>query len=290
MYPTTSFLDKARALAARGVLAAAPLAALAPAAEAVVLTADYAAVRSFSNSGFFSSGFAPDMTSLQASTLPGGFKLSGSRTISDSLFWQYDESIPGSRPRFDTTGMIFLWGGEIQGATTWEDKLSAPYEFTVDVDFTSSISFYEDAQVSLALTIGYTTEAYHPITHPNDPFQQTTNPPSGNGNTEWFSIDTAGTHAFSGLLETGLFDSPADEAKYWYVYLTVDWQNEFVSNRWWSQDQGAYSLNGDELTLTVPTNSIDITYTAIPEPGAWGALFGGLALAGALAWRRRRRA
>lgn len=273
---SSSILARARRLGSSALLAVVPLAAPVD-AVASSMTLDYSFAGDYSNSGWFIG--APDDSKADGIILPGGFKLWGNATLTDSMFWRYDSYYQETVPRSDFTGVAFAWGGRITGGTTSEDKLSAPFEFSVD--FTGPDSSY--ISVNTYLRLGYSTNPYE-----ISPDSNTSIPSNNGGNYTSFSqsYNSAGLHEETGNLSINLMDTPDD--LYWFAVLTVDWNNEFVSSRNW---QGSYvTLNGDTMDITIPQNSIDVTYIpgtpppthGVPDSGSTLALFavGLLALRG----------
>lgn len=278
---TPGILARAKRLGASTLVAIVPLAAQVDVA-ATTMTLDYSAVGQSTNSGWFVG--VPDESKADGIILPNGFKLWGSETLNDSMFWRYDENYGGLVPRYDFTGTSFVWGGKITGGTTAEDTLSAPFDFSVG--FTNGNTANTYTGVSVSLKLGYSYEPRHALEQ-----WQSVNPYNAANYTSYSNYySEAGTFHETGSLSVNLTDSSSD--LYWFAVLSVDWNNEFNSGRWWN---GSYqSLNGDTLTVTIPQNSIDVTHipatppvSTVPDTGSTVALLG-LSCLG-LGWLRRRR-
>lgn len=268
----SALLNRVHALARRTTLVVLPLAASASAYAG--LTADYSVVGTYSNSGFFTGTMETDAT--YHAIIDDGFKLSGEKTITDGLFWRYDETYEMTVPGFDTTGIAFLWGGSMEGSTAYDDKLFIDYEFSVEFDHTVA-GMYDTPYVSIELRLGYDTNPYTPAPYQSSPW--------GSYSSTWLDANEAGLHEFEGTLEHYLTDSSSEYPIYWYVQLAVHWNHEFVSSRWWEPGNYA-SLNGDMMTIIVPDHSIDVTFqpavqVVVPEPASiagLGALVGAVYL------------
>lgn len=283
-HPASGVLARARRLGAGVVLAG----AVAQTAIAATLSLDYMGVGKYSNSGFFKSGL--DSSKADGEIIPGGFKLSGSETITDSIFWRWDSIDQRTVPGFDTTGIAFVWGGTINGATTSYDSIGAPFDFLLD--FTNNISD-PYANVNVEISVGVRNQQYVP----QDWGGSGPGSSAWASNTQWFSFSEAGSYHQTGNMSVNLWETT--DQLYWYAFAAVHWNNEFVSSRNWN---GSYSkLSGDSLTFTIPTNSIDVAYVpgqrppdnnppnpTVPDGGSTAGLLGVAALMGFLLRGRKR--
>src|SRR5690606_9532166 len=281
-YSSNSLLARAKRLGAGAALV---LASQAPASAALVL--DYSVVGSYSNSGWFTGEM--DSSKADGIILPAGFKLWGSETRTDSMFWRYDDYYGETVPRPDTTGIAFAWGGRILGATSYDDVLSAPFDFSVE--FTNLLPAAYP-YVNVNLTLGYRHDEYTPQAYQSGPTSSAWDYRSFST-----SYSEAGVYNETGNLELnlpetdGVLEDGQTADLHWFAFLTVDWNHEFVSSRNW---QGSYATwNGDTLTVTIPQNSIDVTYTpgtppasSVPDASSSLTLLG-LGLLGLLTWHRR---
>lgn len=257
---SSNLMDRARALAGSTAVAALPLAvAVTPASAFVVepagsgasLQHGYSVVGEYSNSGWFMSWL--DDAAASASVLGNGFKLSGTQTITDSLFWRWDDNAQATLRRYDVTGFAFAWGGAINGALRSGDMLSAPFDFLLDYTHTlPQFAAFDYFGVNWSLKIGLRADGYVPE------FYQ---PVPSNNNTLTYaetygSVDVAGQFGFQGSLGVPVDDWTASQATHWFAVLTVDW-NDALAQRGYEDTHGSH--NGDTLTFTVPDNSIDLT-------------------------------
>ncbi len=255
-----NLMDRARALAGSTAVAALPLAvAVSPASAFVVesgptgvsLQHGYSVVGEYSNSGWFMSWL--DDTAASASVLGNGLKLSGTKTITDSLFWRWDDNAQATLRRYDVTGVAFAWGGAINGALRSGDMIAAPFEFLLDYTHTApQFAAFDYFGVNWSLKIGLRADEQVP-----DFYQ----PLPSNNNTLYVSetygsVDTAGQFGFQGSLGIPVDDWSAQQATHWFAVLTVDW-NDALAQRGYEDTHGSH--NGDTLTFTVPDNSIDLT-------------------------------
>lgn len=247
-----NLLERARALAGSTAFVALPLAAVAPAANAVTLLTDYSVVGEYSNSGWFMSWL--DDAAADATPLGNGFKLTGSKTITDSLFWRWDDNVQATVRRYDVTGMAFAWGGAIDGALRPGDTLSAPFDLILDYTHTlPQFAAYDYFGVNWHLTVGLRADGDSPYT---PDFYRTL--PTSNSVSyvdAYGSVDQPGQFGFSGNLNISI-DDWASQATHWYAVLTVDW-NDALAQRGYEDTHGSH--NGDTLTFTVPGDSIDLT-------------------------------
>lgn len=257
--------------------------ACAATASAASLNFDFYGSGLFDNSGWFVSTLTTPAVG-GGMTQGTGFKLYGTDTITDSAFYRYSDFYEMTVPRFDGDGLALLWGGSIQGTLAGGDKLSAPFD--LGYAFTHTPAFVGDTYISNSwkLTMGIIQwNGAEPINWAVDA-----------GNSGFGSIITssnisgyesvAGSYSHTGTLDLNIEEwilnsySPT----HWFVRLEVllDHENGYFSD-WDTKPR----LNGDTLTITVPQNSIDIAYVAIPEPASTLlAALGGMALL-----RRRRR-
>lgn len=277
-----SLLARAQRLGAGTLLALAPLAA--PVA-ASTLTVDYATSATYSSSGFFTGAPSTNFTTANGTPIDGGFKLWGEDTRTDDIFWNYSTYYGEYTSYGSTSGVAFVWGGKILGGTTSDDKLNAP--FTYSINFTGTESSY----VSTQLIIGYSYNSYTP--------QQYSSTPNGSNTarTSFGTLYGAGNHELSGNLSVNLTDSSPDGQLYWFALLTVDWQSEFVAAHGHSSQVPPW--NNDSLTVTIPQHSIDVTYYdaplidpnppghGVPDTGSTFAMLG-MALVGLVSFRRRK--
>lgn len=259
-------------------LAAVPLAValVAPAAQAAI-TVDYSAVTTYSNSGWFT-GLFIDETSASGSALGQTANLSGNRTITDSLFWRYDDIQDKTVPRSDTTGIAFLWGGALNNPSASEgDALIANLSLAVDYTHTQA-NQYDSPNINYRLIVGYSADPYA-IDYG---YIQS---PSNNGSstdTYGWPDNTASPIDFSTTLQMDLYGG--EEANYWYAVLTVNWENEYANSWYWDDDYS--KLNGDTFNATPNLTFTAVSASAVPEPAHYVL---GLSLLSLLAAMRRRR-
>ena len=267
--------DRAKALL---LSAAAP--AIVTSAQAASLSLDYVGSGLYDNSGFFVSS-AP-LASAGGTTQGTGFKLFGTDTIADSVFYRTD-SEGRTRPRSDGDGLGMIWGGAINGTLTEGTTVVAPYEFSFNYTHTPANEF-DSPQVTWDLIMGFfdsngnvvdfSSDTYFAIEQSNDTVRN-----SSNDSTD-VDYNIPGAFDVSGNLEYEFFeDSPVT---HWFVILNVLVQHENDARNF---DGPFGKRNGDTLTVTVPENSIDIA--VIPEPSSM--LLGAAGLIGGLAIRRRER-
>lgn len=270
----TTLLDRARALAGTTALVALPLAAATPGVEAANLLHDYSFSGEYSNSGWFMTGL--DDGSADAATQGLGFKLTGTRSVDDGMFWAWNDSAQLTLRRYDVTGIAFAWGGTIQGPLAAGDTITAPFDFTVDFSHTTpAFPQFDDTYVGWELSVGvrdsgYTPEEWQPSPDMNVIASQT----------EYGSAYEAGSHRFQGIVEFQADDWVAGNATDWFVVLKIDW-HDALARGGYEDTQG--TLNGDYLTVTIPNQSIDVDIvpaTPVPEPGTWATALVGLGLLG----------
>ena len=270
-------LARAQRLGAGAVLAAAAYTQL-PAG----MTFDYSAVGNYSNSGYFTGVL--DDTKTTGAILPGGFKLSGGDTRTDSIFWYYNSYYEQTLPDQYTTGFAFVWGGKLTGGSMAGDTLAAPFQFSLA--FTNLL---DDPFVSanVRVVLGHRDNPFTPTQYQNDP----TSYNGGWHDDKYFNFSTAGSYDVTDSLSVSLPETTND--RYWYAMLSVQWNGESVNPYYWN---GQYTkLNGDTFTVTVPDHSIDVTYVPaappppqqVPDSGSTGSLLG-LTVMGLLCLHRRR--
>lgn len=262
LVPTLSSRAATLAAASKTIL---PL-ALAASASAATLHFDFFGSGLYDNSGFFVSSLINRPAVGGGITQGTGFKLYGSDTISDTLF------TPGN----DGDGLALLWGGAITGSLTAGDILSAPFDF--NYAFTHTPSYEGDTNVSTSwkITLGvFEWNGEEPINWTTDSSGGAYNSVIGTADTGGGS-DVAGSFTHTGnvglLVEEWMLESY--NPSHWFVRLEMLWDHE----------NGGLSANNDSLTITVPQNSIDLTYSPIPESSSLL-----LAAAGSAIMFRRRR-
>jgi autotransporter-associated beta strand protein len=102
--------------------------------------------------------------------------------------------------------------------------------------------------------------------------------------------------SFSGTLALGL--APVTATNSWTLFAGAEFGSGDLSLGAISSDLGAFtnlgggawSLNGGGGTWNFNQNTGALTFTAVPEPGTWGAMVGGLLFAMVILHRRRRTA
>jgi hypothetical protein len=273
-----SILSRAKRLGTTTLLALVPLAAQVEVA-ASPLTLDYSAAGQSTSSGWFVG--APDESKADGIVMENGFKLWGGDTLNDAMFWTNDEYY-GLVPRYDFTGVSFIWGGKITGGSTANDKIAAPFDFSVS--FTNAVEETSYSGVNVSLSLGYSYDPHQGLQQ----YQSIKPYNIGGENSYGASYSTAGSYHETGNISVNLTDTPND--LYWYALLTVDWSNEFNSGWYWNGNY--HTLNSDTLTITIPQNSIDVTHVPgnapgnVPDTGSTAALLG-LALVALGGLRRR---
>lgn len=276
-----TLLERARRLAGKTTLVALSLAAAPVVGHAASLVHDYSAVGEYSNSGFFTG--ALDESAADAAVQGLGFKLTGSQTVSDSMFFAWNDYYQQTLRKYDTTGIAFVWGGALDGTLSGGETLSAPFDFSIDFSHTAPLldpySIYY-AHVGWTLTLGFRSDAYVP--------GEGLGPDMGAlyGNSTYGSADVAGLHQFTGSVDVMTDAWIAANATSWFAMLSVEWAEPLVGGGW---EDTAGTVNGDYLTVTIPNQSIDVALlpaaSAVPVPGAFW-LFGSGVL-GLFSFRRR---
>ena len=250
---TRNLMDRARALAGTSSLVVLPLAATAPAAQAVDLVHDFSVVGEYSSSGWFMSWL--DDAAADAVPNGGGLGLTGSKTIDDGLFWAWNNYYELTLRRYDVTGMAFAWGGSIGGEVNPGDFLSAPFDFTVDFTHTEpAFPAYDRTGVSWRLTVGLTDQSYEPQTWQSLPGSYNYLASS----TVYGYTDTAGQYAYQGEMQVNVENWAQIDSLHWYAVLTVDWTDPLARSGY-EDTQG--SLNGDTLTVSGNGQIIDLGLT-----------------------------
>lgn len=276
--PSLSSRATALAAASKAIL---PL-ACAASASAASLNFDFFGSALFDNSGWFVSTLTTP-TSGGGITQGTGFKLHGTDTISDSAFYYYSEFYEQSVPRSDGDGLALLWGGSIDGSFLPGDVLSAPFDLSYA--FTHTPTGPRDTYISnnWKLTVGlidwYGEEPLNwAIDASNSGFGSVIS-----SNYESGSENAAGTYSHTGTIDLTIDQWTLEgyTPSHWFVRLEVLVNHENGYSSDWNTKP---KLNGDTLTVTVPQNSIDLTYIAIPEPSALL-----LTAAGGMMLLRRRR-
>lgn len=248
-------------------------------ASAATLNLDFFGTGMYDDSGWFISTLAT--TAAGGGITQGtGFKLYGSDTLSDSAFYYYSTWQEKTVARSDGDGLGMLWGGSIGGALQAGDVISAPFEF--DYSFTHTPAFTGDSYVSNPWKIRMGL-----VDHSG-----TMNWAEDAGGSQFYSYaneqmsgyeSEAGTYHRTGTLSLNIEEWMLQDytPTHWFVELSVLVGHENDSRNY---DGPFLKANGDALTVTVPQNSIDIAYEAIPEPSTLA-----ISLAGGLLLMRRRR-
>src|SRR5688572_9841338 len=104
--PSSSLLSRAKRLGVGALIAVTPCASM----VAAQLTLDYSASSNFSSSGWFTG--TRDDSKANGFIIADGFKLWGSDSRTDGMFWRYDRD-GNLEAGSDTTGLAFVWGGKI---------------------------------------------------------------------------------------------------------------------------------------------------------------------------------
>jgi hypothetical protein len=204
--------------------------------------------------------------------------------MSDSAFYRYDSFLDTTVARSDGDGLGMLWGGAINGSLQAGDVISAPFEF--NYSFTHTPAFAGDTYVSnpWQIRLGVMDRTgYGPINWAEDAaFGQLSALASVQ---EQGYQSAAGSYAVNGFISLTIEEWMLNgySPTHWFVELAVLVEHE---NDAFSFDGPFPKLNGDVLEVTVPQNSIDITYQAIPEPSSLAVFAAG----GLLLMRRRRQA
>lgn len=286
IHPPATFLERARTLLKASSLAAVPLAAAVATTDAHAqtpgMTVDYSVVGSQTSSGWFTERIPLTESGVDGTAAGTVAQLSGARAITDGFFWINDggETVPG----YDTTGLRFMWGGQLQGAALAGDTLSSLLKFSLAFTHTPR---YEGDQptINYSAQLSYGSSPYTPAAYSNPAYNW------DNYNTLSGSFSSAGTFEIDETLSTNFYsDWTGENALYWSLFVDVHWQNEFVSARNWTS--GNYdTLNGDTFEVTFAEGLTSVNFNssaaAIPEPAHFAGIFGLLAT-GLLWWRRRR--
>jgi hypothetical protein len=276
--PSLSSRAAALSAASKSIL---PLACAAT-ASAASMNFDFFGSALFDNSGWFVSTLTvpPVGGGITQGT---GFKLYGSDSITDSAFYRYDSYYEQTVPRYDGDGLALLWGGSINGSLTAGDVLSAPFDFSYA--FTHTPAFEGDTYISnnWKLTLGIIDwYGEEPINWATDASNSGFGSAITSSYTDGYESE-AGSFSHTGNLSLTVDQWMLDSytPSHWFVRLEVLVNHENSS----SDYEPPYPRwNGDTLTVTVPQNSIDLTYSPIPEPSSLL-----LAAAGGLFVFRRRR-
>ncbi|MCB1132819.1 MAG: PEP-CTERM sorting domain-containing protein [Verrucomicrobiae bacterium] len=278
---SSSLTSRAAGLAAAGK-SVLPL-AMAASASAASLNFDFFGSAMYDNSGFFISTLTPPAVG-GGITQGTGFKLYGSESLDDSAFYRYDSFLEETVARSDGDGLGMLWGGSIDGSLQAGDVISAPFEF--DYSFTHTPAFEGDTYVSnpWQIRLGLLDRTgYDPINWSED---------AAYGQLWAFHSvqeqgyqSEAGSYSVTGTISLTLEEwmLNGNNPTHWFVELAVLVEHE---NDYFAFNGPFPKLNGDVLNVTVPQNSIDIAYQAIPEPSSLVIVASG----GLLLMRRRRRA
>lgn len=281
-----SFLERAKALLQRSSLVVVPLAAAVATPEAHAqtpgITVDYSVVGSQTSSGWFTDRIPLTESGVDGTATGTTAQLSGSRSITDGFFWVTDgsDTVPG----YDTTGLRFMWGGQLQGAALSGDTLSSLLKFSLA--FTHTPRFEGDQPtINYNAQLSYGSNPYTPAAYSNPAYSW------DSYNTDGGSFSSAGTFEIEKTITTTFYsDWTGESALYWSLFVDVHWQNEFVSARNWTSGNYA-TLNGDTFAVTfgegLTSVNFNSTAAAIPEPAHFAGIFGVIAT-GLLWWRRRR--
>jgi hypothetical protein len=242
-----------RARAAAGTaLAVLPLSS-ASLAEAASLLPDYSLAAEYTNSGWFMGGF--DDGAASAATFNDGVTLSGDKTVSDSLFWRYDDYYGATVRRADVTGFAFGWGGAVDGAMRGGDLVTADFSFELDFTHTTpTYPAYDYTHASWELNVGFIGHPYTPEPYQNTP--STLSPLTSAS--AYGSVDAAGVYTWNDSISLMIDDWYAADAGHWYAVLTVYWPDPLARSGY-EDTQGAH--NGDTLRLTVPDGGIRLGIT-----------------------------
>lgn len=276
MTSNQSLIKRASLLAAAGKTVL-PL-ACAASASAATLNFDFFGAGLFDNSGFFSSTlWTPAVGGGQ--TQGTGFKLYGTETITDSAFYRYDDNLQQTVPRSDGDGIALLWGGSINGSVTAGDVLYAPYD--IEYGFTFTPSFTGDTYISnnWEVTIGLLDWSSKTTVNWAEDAAFGGLGSLASSSVNGGQYDSDGDFAHTGNLELTVseYDIESYTPTHWYVLyeVLVDHENGYYDFANWDT---LPKRNGDTLTVTVPQNSIDLAYTAIPEVSSFGLAAAGLLL------------
>ncbi|WP_304026797.1 PEP-CTERM sorting domain-containing protein [Methyloversatilis discipulorum] len=255
-----TLMQRARA-AAGTALVVLPLSS-APVAEAATLLPEYSVVGEYSSSGWFMSWF--DDAAASASSFSDGVALSGDKTISDSLFWRYDDDAGVTLRRYDVTGIAFAWGGAIDGSLRPGDAIEV--DFSLALDFTHTAPTFPDdylysshhyASAEWELQIGLSSSAYVP-----DFYQSTPNQNSLTYSAIQGGAMQPGVYSWHDGFELTLGDWEAEQATHWFAVLTVYWPDSPASMGYEDQFD---SLNGDTLRMSVPEGGLTVGVKPSPS-------------------------
>jgi len=252
-----TLMHRARNLAGRTALVALPLAAAAPAAEAVNLLHDYSFAGEYSSSGWFMTWF--DDAAAGASVLGNGQSLTAGKTVSDGMFFAWNQLAEKTLRRYDVTGIAFAWGGAIDGALNPGDILAMSYDFLIDFTHTQpALGDFDYANVSWQLSMGVRDSAFEPVYHIENYGQ----PVPRSSTIEYRDVSgylpEPGTHRFQGNLDLEASDWSASQAAHWFVMISLDWTDSYTRGGY---EDGTGSANGDTLSFTTALESIDLTVT-----------------------------
>lgn len=268
----------------KGALLAAPLAAATVTPEAAAqVTVDYAHVTTYSNSGWFTNLFVEGAPNAGGASSGSTATLTASRSITDELFWRYDSYYGENRPRSDTTGLGFIWGGALANVPAVDgDKLDA--QFNITLAFTHAAASESDpTRISYQIYVGYRSTPFEvDVSYLGQPRNGSDYYTEQNGSfygpTEATSPLTLSNHVELSLPE-------GSAPSYWFVQLHVNWNNEYANSWNWNHDYT--KLNGDTLGVTGSVAFSAVQAAAVPEPANVALGLGFVAVAGAAFYRRR---
>lgn len=253
----SNLMDRALALAGRTALVALPLAAAAPAAQAVNLLHDYSFAGEYSNSGWFMTWY--DDAAAGASVLGNGQSLTAGKTVSDGMFFAWNDLAEMTLRRYDVTGIAFAWGGAIDGALNPGDILAMSYDFLIDFTHTQpALGDFDYANVNWQLSMGVRDSAFEPVYHVQNYGQSVPRSSSLEYRDVSGNLPDPGTHRFQGSLNLETSDWSASQAAHWFVMISLDWTDSYTRGGY---EDGTGSANGDTLSFTTALESIDLTVT-----------------------------
>jgi hypothetical protein len=231
------------------------------------LQVNYSGAYFYNSSGYFAEyDSGPSDSQVFNETNPDGSpKLYGSLSVSAAELYAHnmhydDEGNPAYFSR--DAGAVMVWGGTVQRVPGVGDSLSIHYDFSVGFDAPATgVSYFLSAYLG----------SYEPSNHVYNSLLN-----------NWTEIN--GENLLGNVTTQPLQDYEiGSENYYWQIVVGV-----YGSAYDWGQtDNGIYTTHFPGVSLTVPNQSIDVSYVAaVPLPGAAVLFLGGLLPLLSIAGRR----